>query len=31
MEKYEEEQTFDENKDALDGETAEKKVGFFGR
>lgn len=31
MEKYEEEQTLDENKDALDGETAEKKVGFFGR
>lgn len=31
MEKYEEEQTLDENKDALDGENTEKKVGFFGR
>lgn len=31
MEKYEEEQTLDENKDALDGEKTEKKVGFFGR
>lgn len=31
MEKYEEEQILDENKDALDGENTEKKVGFFGR